>query len=77
MWSLVLRKLSTHILSLVNGWIWSNLGLGAQIYVETVLRKRVFIFLSVFAVGLGSMGDLDGVKPLWKKVLTKGRYSFS
>ena len=33
------KKMSTHFLSLINGWIWSNWGLGAQIHVETVLRK--------------------------------------
>ena len=54
--------MSTHCLSLVN---WSNLGLGAQIHVETVLRKRVLIFLTVFAVGLGPGGS-DGFKPLGK-----------
>ena len=37
------KKMSTHCLSLVNGWIWSNWGLGAQIHVETVLRKRALI----------------------------------
>ena len=57
--------LSTHFLSLINGWIWSNWGLGAQIHVETVLRKRVLIFLTVFAVGLGP-GGWDGVKPIGK-----------
>ena len=31
--------MSTHFLSLVNGFIWSNWGLGAQIHVETVLEK--------------------------------------
>ena len=54
--------MSTHFLSLINGWIW---GLGAQIHVETVLRKRVLIFLAVFAVGLGP-GGWDGVKPIGK-----------
>ena len=33
------KKMSTHFLSLINGFIWSNWGLGAQIHVETVLRK--------------------------------------
>ena len=32
---------------------------------ETVLRKRVLIFLTVFAVGLGP-GGWDGVNPLEK-----------
>ena len=57
--------MSTHFLSLINGWIWSNWGLGARIHVETVLRKRVLIFLTVFAVGLGP-GGWDGVNPLEK-----------
>ena len=42
-----------------------QLELGAQIHVETVLRKRVLIFLTVFAVGLGP-GGWDGVKPIGK-----------
>ena len=33
------KKTNTHFLSRINGWIWSNWGLGAQIHVETVLRK--------------------------------------
>ena len=57
--------MSTHFLSLINGWIWSNWGLGAQIHVETVLRKRVLIFLTVFAVGLGP-GGWTGSNPLEK-----------
>ena len=59
------KKMSINFLSLINRWIWSNCGLGAQIHVETVLRKRVLIFLTVFAVGLGP-GGWDGVKPLGK-----------
>ena len=51
------KKMSTHFLSLVNGWIWSNWGLGAQIHVETVLRKRVLNLLP---------GGWDGVKPIGK-----------
>ena len=57
--------MSTHFLSLINGWIWSGWGLRARIHVETVLRKRVLIFLTVFAVGLGP-GGWDGVKPIGK-----------
>ena len=30
------KKMSTYFLSLINGWIWSNWGLGAQIHVEIV-----------------------------------------
>ena len=33
------KKTNTHFLSRINGWIWSNWGLGAQIHMETVLRK--------------------------------------
>ena len=51
------KKMSTHFLSLVNGWIWSNWGLEANIHVETVLRKRVLIFLPA---------GWDGVKPIGK-----------
>ena len=57
--------MSTHFLSLINRWIWSQLGSGAQIHVETVLRKRVLIFLTVFAVGLRP-GDGTGSNPLEK-----------
>ena len=32
--------MSTHFLSLVNGWIWSKWGLVAQIHAETVLRNE-------------------------------------
>ena len=39
--------------------------LGAQIHVEIVLSKRIFIFLIVFAVGLGP-GGWDGVKSIGK-----------
>ena len=41
--------MSTHFLSLINGWIWSNWRLGAQIHVETVLsvKKMNTHFLSL------------------------------
>ena len=38
--------MSTHFLSRINGWTWFNWGLGAQIHVETVSRKGIFIFLA-------------------------------
>ena len=34
------KKMSIHLLSLINGWIWSKWGLGAQIHVETVLKNE-------------------------------------
>ena len=61
------KKMSTHFLSLVNGWIWSNWGLQANIHVETVLRKRVLIFLPA---------GWDGVKPIGKGC-EENEYSFS
>ena len=41
--------MSTHFLSIINGWIWSNWCLGAQIHVETVLsvKKMNTHFLSL------------------------------
>ena len=42
---------------------------------ETVLRKRALIFLTVFAVGLGP-GGWDGVKPIGKGC-EENEYSFS
>ena len=57
--------MSIIFLALLTDGFGSNWGLGAQIHVETVLRKRALIFLSVFAVGLGPAG-WDGVKPIGK-----------
>ena len=47
--------MSAHFLSLINGWIWINWCLGAQIHVETVLR-RVLIFLALLTDGFGAIG---------------------
>ena len=49
--------MSTHFLSFINGWIWSNWCLGAQIHVETVLsvKKMKTHFLS-----LGQENEFDG-----------------
>ena len=69
--------MSTHFLSLINGWIWSNWGLGAQIHVETVSRKGIFIFLAqakemsliflaVLTDGFGAIG-VWGLKSMWRQ----------
>ena len=59
------KKINTiHFLSLISGWL-CNWGLGAQIYMKIVLRKRIFIFLIVFEVELG-LGRYDGVKSIRK-----------
>ena len=41
--------MNNHFLSLINGWIWSNWRLGAQIHMEKVLsvKKMNFHFLSL------------------------------
>ena len=31
--------MSTHFLSLINGWIWGNWGLGAQILIGDNVKK--------------------------------------
>ena len=71
------KKMSTHFLSRINGWTWFNWGLGAQIHVETVSRKGIFIFLAqakemslIFLVlltdGFGAIGVL-GPKSMWRQ----------
>ena len=35
--------MSTHFLRLINGWIWSNWGLGAQVHVETVKKRSIHL----------------------------------
>ena len=37
----------THFLSLINGWIWDNWGLGAQIHIEDSIKKMSIHFLSL------------------------------
>ena len=41
------KKTNTHFLSRINGWIWSNWGLGAQIHVEDSVKKMSTHFLSL------------------------------
>ena len=50
-------------------------GLGTQIHAEIVLRKRVFIFLTVFEVGLRP-GGWDGVNPIKETILRKRAFIF-
>ena len=58
------KKISTHFLNGVCGWIWTSWGVdlesgmgGGRIQVKIVLRKSVLIFLTVFADGFGPLGE--------------------
>ena len=65
------KKISTHFLNGICVWIWTPWGMdlepgmgGGWIQGKIVLRKSVFIFLTVFAAGFGLLGSgfgaLDG-----------------
>ena len=41
------KKMSAHFLSLINGWIWDNWGLGAQIHIKDSIKKMSTHFLSL------------------------------
>ena len=60
--------MSTHSLSLINGWIWSNWGSGGPNPCgdSVRIRKRVLIFLALLTDGFGAIG-VWGPKSMWRQ----------
>ena len=57
--------MSTHFLSLINGWIWSNWGSGGPNPCGDSVKKTSTHFLNRLCGWIRTWG-MDGVKPLEK-----------
>ena len=68
------KKISTHFLNGICGWIWTPWGVDLEPGMggETVLRKSVFIFLTVLADGFGPPGKWIW-SPGWEGVGSRGK----